>query len=213
MAFQRTELPHRGVPMLLSIIALCVVGTVLAGWLFGVEVLVRGAPYRAAMVPSTAISFALLFSGILIHLQRSAPRGAVLACAGIAAAVALTNSIVIPLGNGGLDVLAESRAFSDRMSPGTIAGILVAALGLAGLCSPRLNRAEVPMLSGTAGLSGIVAVLFVHDFHRGSPLALPVVEAMSIYTAACLLALYAALLLIALDPSAERQSFKETGRG
>ncbi|MCT4369931.1 hypothetical protein CLG85_006115 [Yangia mangrovi] len=205
MAIRRTDMPHRWLPLVLSLSALLLVGAVLAGWLLGVEVLVRGAPNRAAMVPSTAITFGLLFSGLLIHLQRQPLRGAVLACAAIAAGVALTNSIVIQLGGGGLDVLAETRAPSDRMSPGTIAGLIVAALGLAGLCSARLCRAEVPVLSAMAGLSGIVAVLFVHNFHRGSPLALPFVEAMSIYTALCLLIFFAALLLVALDPSAERQ--------
>lgn len=213
MARIKTDLAHRWVPILLSIVALCFAGSVLTGWLFEIEVLVRGAADRAAMVPSTAISFALLFSGVAFHLRPDRMRGAVLTCAGLAAAVALTNSIVFSLGGAGLDTFVAARAPSDRMSPGTIAGLLVAALGLASLGSARLSRTEVPMLSALAGLTGIVSVLLVHNFHRGSALSLPFFEAMSIYTALCLLAFYMVLLLIALEPSLDRRLAERRLRG
>ncbi len=195
------ELLYRRVPIILTLGALCFVGCVLSGWLFGLELLVRGSADRAAMVPSTAISVALLFSGAAFYLRPDRMRGAVITCAGLAAAVALTNSIVIPLDGTGLDVFVETRAPTDRMSPGTITGLLIAAFGLASLCSARLRGFEAPMLTAVAGLTGILSVIVVHDFDLGAPLALPFVEAMSIYTALSLLTFYVVLLLIALAPS------------
>ncbi|WP_353472620.1 hypothetical protein PVT71_00940 [Salipiger sp. H15] len=200
MRVYRPDLVHRRIPFLVAASGLTFVAAVLAGWLFGSEVLVRGAPGRAAMVPSTAISLGLLFCGLLLHLRRDSPRGAVQFCAGLAAAVALTNSVFIRLDAAGLDALVASRAPGDSMATGTIAGVLTGALGLVALGSTRLVRLEVPVLAALAGLSGIISVLFVHNFHVGAPLALSFAEAMSIYTALCLLGLFSALLLVALAP-------------
>ncbi|MBE9635366.1 hypothetical protein [Salipiger mangrovisoli] len=202
MAISKAELLHRQLPLLLTIVCLVLVAAVLLGWGLGVEVLVRGASGRAAMVPGTAIALALLFLGLLLHLMQEHAQDKVIFCAAAAAMVVLTNSVVVALDPAGLDALLKSRAPRDRMSPGTMTGLLSGALGLAGLGSARLLRREVPMLAALSGLSGIIAVLAVHNFRLGAPLSLPFVSAMSIYTALCLLAFNAALLLVSLAPSA-----------
>ncbi|NDV97847.1 hypothetical protein [Salipiger sp. PrR002] len=191
----------RNLALLMSLVALALVTSVLLGWLAHIEVLVRSGPDRAAMVPSTAISLALLFCGLAVAASGRETSGRVLACAAGAAMVALTNTLVVSFGAEGLDALLAKRPMHDRMSPGTVTGLLIGAAGLAGLSLPSLRRAELPLLAALSGLTGITAVFMVHNFLPGTVMALSFFEGMSIYTALSLLGVFGGLLMLGLAPS------------
>ncbi|WP_406720441.1 hypothetical protein RPE78_09685 [Thioclava litoralis] len=175
---------------------LAVVAFNLLGWSFDLQPLVRFPD--AAMVPSTAISLALLFIGSAAVFALPPKTKTARICSLTAAVIAIVNIGLRLTADLDLDYLIPNRTAGDRMSGGTILCIMVSAATILALSSEKLRNFEFHLSGAIAGLQLIIAVFFLCRFVPGTPQAPLIFEAMSLYTAVCFLVLFIILFVAAV---------------
>lgn len=164
------------------------------GWATGTPWLVRASATHAAIVPTTALGFCLLFlSAALIEAGRREQLQArlILAAAGLVIADRLYPDLqALP---AMLGMARDAPAPGDAMSLPTAIGLM---LGVLVLWRLRRDRNSTGALILTLlGLSTSVAILLGHSFDPGSIYALPVFATMSEYTIGLFVLFFTTLLL------------------
>ncbi|MFD1344577.1 hypothetical protein [Litorisediminicola beolgyonensis] len=187
----------RVIGTLLAFVGLC--GTLfvlIAGWVGGLEAVVRAGPDLAAMMPSTAVALAALFAvHALFGRSGRPPKVTLIGLLMTAAFLPVINLIMLAVGASGLEASFAPVRDTDRMAAGTAILTLVACAATASLFLGSAARQGWTLALSTLGLSTSVAILIAHPFTPGSHYALPGCAEMSIFTAVALLTLFATLLV------------------
>ncbi|WP_406870590.1 hypothetical protein ABEB22_00305 [Thioclava sp. 'Guangxiensis'] len=166
------------------------------GWSLNLQALIRFPD--AAMVPSTAVSIALLFIGSAAVLSRPAKKAAAKICSLMAAAIALINISLRKSSLPDLDHLVSNVMADDQMSEGTILCILVCAATILSLASEKLRKFELHLSGAIAGVLLIIAVFILCRFVPGTSACPLIFQKMSFYTAVCFLVLFINLFVAAV---------------
>jgi len=180
-----------------SLLAISTGGLVLAGWAYGISLLIRVAPGFAPMKPNTAVGF--LVSGIAMWLVQDAPekitpraRWAVALSAFVVAVGAATLFEHMSGGDIGIDrllfrsaVLAAGGAYPGRISIATSAGLAMLAVSLLLVVIGRswvVTRQTLAILVVLDALIGTVGYLYgVDELYRVQPFS-----SMAVHTAVLL---------------------------
>jgi hypothetical protein len=195
------------VPVAARVAGLCVTlfaGTVLAGWLLGVETLKTVRPGYIAMNPVSAVTFALAGASLFLRGDRSLSRrlavwfAALVACLGAAKLVELVGGYEV-----GVDQWLFARKLgSNRIAPNTALNFLLCGLALLAARSSRpvLGLCRQLLASGSAGLSALALV----GYWQGMPVLYGVTDfvPMALHTAVCFLGLSVGILLVCHVPEA-----------
>jgi signal transduction histidine kinase/DNA-binding NarL/FixJ family response regulator len=198
-------------PVAARVAGLCVTlfaGTVLAGWLLGVETLKTVRPGYIAMNPVSAVTFALAGASLFLCGDRSLSRrlavwsAALVACLGAAKLVELVGGYEV-----GIDQWLFARELgSNRIAPNTALNFLLCGLALLAARSPRpvLGLCRQVLASGSAGLSALALV----GYWQGMPVLYGVTDfvPMALHTALCFLGLSVGILLVRHVPEAAPRS-------
>lgn len=191
--WDRLRTVARGGALLVVAIALAAI----AGWYGGIEVLVRVRSHYSAMVPATAICFALSGFGLFVCASRPAGWRAAtgMTFAFVVALLALVN--LTPLGGafGGLAALLSPAELSDRMAVGTSIFFVLAAIALAGVARPRIVPAAVLQLVATLGIASSLVALSGYITGAQALYTNYIFSAMALHTALCFAVFFLAALL------------------
>ena len=183
----------------LALVVVAVAVLVLAGWVGGVEVLVRVRSHYSAMVPETAIAFILAGLGLALCAERPAGWRAA-AGAGLAVlvgAIAVLNMLPVAerLGGGPLALLTSAPGQADRMAIGTEASLLLAAFVIFGVARPRAVPPALFQVVATVGLLASLVAVTGYVTGAAALYGTYVFTAMSLQTALSFLVLFLAVLL------------------
>lgn len=170
-------------------VALFIATVVLAGWVWGTDLLVRLRPDYAAMVPATAASLAgLSLALLLLRAPLRFGRVAALALAlpiGLHAVYHLSQLFAI---------LAEIDPRTDRMSIATSIGVTLLSIGILAAMSEHAMARTVQSWMGTVGTVLALIVLDGYLFDAPALFEFFVLSATALHTAFCLLLVFLALL-------------------
>ncbi len=168
------------------------------GWLLGLDAVVRIRPAFAAMVPSTAVCFALLGTGLLLRVSdpRRQSRTALAMSVLVGAVAALDLAIFWTVSRNGIDgVLFPGRMGRDYMAFATAASFLLGAYCLAGLSAPRLYHARAVEVCATLGLMAALVAIVGYAYDSEALYGVFLFSAMALHTAVTFALLFAAILL------------------
>ncbi|SLN65779.1 hypothetical protein AQS8620_03049 [Aquimixticola soesokkakensis] len=162
------------------------------GWAVGVEALVRGPLPHHAMVPSTALCFAILcFSGLVSARGRS--RLPVDLSIMVILLVMVNAWLRSVMQNDSIDtVFGLFETGNDRMAWGTILGMLLAAVSNL-LTARGFSALSTPF--ALLGLATFFALFVYHSFDPDSPYSLPLFTETSVVTSALFVIVFLAQLL------------------
>lgn len=174
------------------------------GWMLGHDATVRLLPEFRAMVPSTALCFALL--GIAFT-QLFLPRSGLMiaSVAGITGAVVticLANlAAVYLLGGTGIDGLFRASRFAaDRMSILTSFGLLLCAGCILAMLTFRARASDAMTTAALVGFSTGLTVIAGHAFDPRSLYDIGLLDGISVPTAFLFSLFFAAVVLLQIQP-------------
>lgn len=171
----------------------------LIGWIVGSDTLVRLRAVYAAMVPSTALCFISLGTGLLGYwLQGSQSRNLTLSLSVVVAVISGADLVMLA---GGLSDGIDSLLWPSLIAPGdamafaTGASFLLGSYCLAALASPRLMSVPIFVGAGTVGLLAALVAVVGYMFDAQALYGVFVFTAMALHTAIAFVLLFVALLL------------------
>ena len=178
--------------------------TLLAGWLGGVEALVRFSPTFQAIVPTTALCFFILTVALIgIGLGSKKADAMARRATMLVAAIAVVNMVVrVTIHADGLDVLLPFWTdLGDRMSYAT-AFLLLLASGLIFLSAIPRHEPPIILLGGALmGLTTVGGIAKLHGLDVNSFYRLKICDGMSFYTLLLFGLVFSALIVIHLTVS------------
>lgn len=195
----------RGFCLFVAIAMLAVSSLVLThGWMLGHDTTVRLVPEFRAMVPSTALCFALL--GIAFF-QLFLPRGAVVtasvACiTGAVVTICVANlATIYVVGGGGIDWLFRASRFgTDRMAIMTSVGLIVCAACILTILTFRDRASDTMTVVALVGVSTSLSVVAGHAFDARSLYTMRLFDGVSLPSALLFALFFAAVALLQIQP-------------
>lgn len=192
--------------LLVGVLAFALV-SLLAGWSFGYDTLVRLRPNYVAMVPSTALCFLLASLGLLLTMfgDEDATKSGMSVAVWIAVIVLANGALRLTVDPQGIDgLMVSSLSDTDRMSTATIIGFLLVGATIHTSGRRRLSGADGPFVNPLAvlGLSTAAAVLIMHSYQPDTVAHLRILDGLSVYTTLLFAVLFLAHILTGLDGEA-----------
>lgn len=194
----------RGFCLFVAIAMLVVSSLVLThGWMLGHEATIRLVPEFRAMVPSTALCFALL--GIAF-LQLFLPRGRVVTSSvawitGVVVTICVANlATVYVVGGSGIDwVFRASRFGTDRMAIMTSVGLIVCSACILAILTFRDRASDTMTFVALLGFSTSLSVVAGHAFDARSLYKMRLFDGVSLPSALLFALFFAAVALLQIQ--------------
>lgn len=201
--FRQLEPGHFWVALLLVGTLSFSVVSLLAGWSFGLEALVRLRAGYEAMVPSTSLCFLLASLALLLTVfgNKDMTRSGMTVAVWIVVIVLANGVLRLTVHPQGIDgLVVGSLAETDHMSTATILGFLLVAATIHTSGRRRLSGGDGAFVNPLAilGLSTAVAVLVMHSYQTDTVAHLRILDGLSVYTTVLFSVLFLAHILAAL---------------
>lgn len=199
--------------LIASVFTIFALIVLLAGWFAGTEFLVRYKPFYYAMVPTTAVCFAILGCANILASRGAARHLWLLrALLAVVVVIAVLNLVLhqFPAMSSLDQLLGFPLGDGDRMADGTAYGLLLAAYCIYCLGLSRPIGADMYRIGVVMGLTLSFALLVGHSFVKVAAVDIPIFRETSFFTALLFLLLFIGLALpdprvFALDKGAHRR--------